>query len=53
MDLGQKVISGEYTLTHLFTHALKHIWYLNDVTCLFFFLTLDAQPKQVELEAIE
>lgn len=35
MDLGQKVISGEYTLAHLFTHALNHIWYLNDVTCLF------------------
>lgn len=26
MDLGQQVISGEYTLAHPYTHALNHIW---------------------------
>jgi len=34
MNSGQKVISGEHTLAHPFTHALNHIWYSNDVTWL-------------------
>lgn len=51
MDLGQNVISGECTLAHLVTHARKHMVFK---WChLAIFLTLDAQPKQVELEAIE